>query len=140
MIMICGFIIGFAVAYIVLDVYVVKPYAKDYADLVLKSGKEYAAKMEIISRLLKDRESVRDLLLDLGVIKWDKKETIDPGEIVVIKRHLVAQKDSEIINSLLKRRKRLRFFWIHKDLLTEMSENDINECLCRWPEYMEDKQ
>ena len=138
--MIQNVLIGIGIVYFFWSQRMFTKHHNDYADLMLKDGKEYAAKMEIISRLLKDREQVRDLLLDIGVVKWDRKETIDPGEIVVIKRHIVAYQDNEIINNLLKRRKRLRFFLLCKDLLAEMSESALNECLCRWPDYMEDKQ
>lgn len=137
MIMICGFIIGFAVAYIVLDVYVVKPYAKDYADLVLKSGKDYARQSDILSKLLKDRENVRELLLEYGVIKWENQETIEPGEKVILTRCLIVQKDSDIIKSLLERRKRLLDKTTLNDVLMMTKELNINKHLNRWPEYME---
>lgn len=135
-----GISIGVGIVYFFWTQWRFTKYHNDYCDLMLKDGKEYAAKMDIISKMLKDREQVRDLLLDLGVIRWSKKETIDPGEIVVIKRELVVQQDSKIINSLLKRRKRLQEKTTLNDLLITIGKQSINDCLCRCPHYLEGKQ
>lgn len=135
-----GISIGVGIVYFFWSQWRFTKYHNDYCDLRHKDTTEYIAKTEIIGKLLKDREQVRDLLLDIGVIKWDKKEIIEPGEVVITKRHLVIQRDNEIINSLLQRRKRLRRILTLNDLLVDMSGNSLNECLCRWPQYMEDKQ
>lgn len=140
MIQFACFVIGFAIGYIILDIYVVKPCHNDYADLTLKNGKEYARHSEIIAKLLQDRENVRDLLLDLGIIKWAEFKTIAPGEVVVVKRSLVVQGDSKIINRLLLRRKNLQEDKNFNDMLFVIGHNGINDYLCRWPDYMENKQ
>lgn len=138
--MIQNIIIGIGVVYFFWSQWRFTKYHNGYCDLMLKDGKEYAAKMEIISKLLKDREQVRDLLLDLGVVRWSNKETIAPGEIVIIKREIVVQQDSQIINSLLKRRRRLQEKTTLNDLLMTIGKQSINDCLCRCSQHMENKQ
>jgi predicted CopG family antitoxin len=140
MIQFACFLIGFAIGYVILDIYVVKPCHNDYADLMLKNGKEYARHSEIIAKLLQDRENVRDLLLEYGVIRWETKDIVGPGEIIERKRCLLVQKDSDIIRRLLDRRKRLSYKFTLDDLLTTKQELNLNNYLSSYPEYMESKQ